>query len=138
MLTCIRYIELNPLRAAMVACPENYHWSSIHGHLNLLADRLLIPHPVFLALGPDSAARALRYRDLLMRPSPPKISMRFVATCSKNAPGDRHDFRLWSKRPWGGPLPYGHLAGRARQRSPIQTVMFSDPFFGADSNGNVL
>ena len=26
--TCLRYIELNPVRALMVARPEEYHWSS--------------------------------------------------------------------------------------------------------------
>lgn len=33
LLTVIRYIELNPVRAAMVATPDEYKWSSVHTHL---------------------------------------------------------------------------------------------------------
>ncbi len=31
-LTCMRYIELNAVRAAMVAEPEDYRWSSHRRH----------------------------------------------------------------------------------------------------------
>ncbi len=30
LLACIRYIELNPVRARMVVAPEQYPWSSFH------------------------------------------------------------------------------------------------------------
>jgi len=30
LFTCMRYIELNPLRAGMVEDPSEYHWSSYH------------------------------------------------------------------------------------------------------------
>ena len=30
LLTCMRYIELNPVRAIMVSQPEDYPWSSYH------------------------------------------------------------------------------------------------------------
>lgn len=32
LLTCYRYIELNPVRAGMVAVPEEYRWSSCRWH----------------------------------------------------------------------------------------------------------
>jgi putative transposase len=32
LLTCLRYIELNPVRAGMVKDPGDYRWSSYRGH----------------------------------------------------------------------------------------------------------
>ncbi|MEA9750926.1 transposase, partial [Xanthomonas campestris pv. raphani] len=33
VLTALRYIELNPVRARVVALPTEYRWSSVHTHL---------------------------------------------------------------------------------------------------------
>jgi len=41
LLTVYRYIELNPVRAAMTEKPEQYAWSSACGNLGLHADALL-------------------------------------------------------------------------------------------------
>lgn len=65
LMTVYRYIELNPVRAAMVALPEQYRWSSVHANLGLLKDPLVTPHPVFLAQGHDSQARTAAYRTWL-------------------------------------------------------------------------
>ena len=66
LLACLRYIELNPVRAAMVAQPWDYRWSSVHGHLGLRPDTRLTPHPAYLALGRDASEREAVYRCLLM------------------------------------------------------------------------
>jgi putative transposase len=63
-LACSRYIELNPVRAHMVALPGRYAWSSFRANAGGAADPLLTPHPEYLALGCDSAARASAYRAL--------------------------------------------------------------------------
>lgn len=65
LLTCLRYIELNPLRAAMVERPEDYRWSSVHHHLNLGFDDRITVHPGYLALGRDPLERAGAYRKIL-------------------------------------------------------------------------
>src|SRR5690606_20738323 len=65
-LRVIRYIELNPVRAAMVDVPEAYRWSSVHMHLGLRQDALLTPHALYLSLGDTPAARAQTYPDWLM------------------------------------------------------------------------
>jgi len=63
LLKCYRYIELNPVRAGMVARPDEYRWSS-YG-VNAWADGgWLTPHEGYLALGTSSAIRAEAYRDL--------------------------------------------------------------------------
>jgi putative transposase len=64
LLTCYRYIEQNPLRAAMVADPVEYPYSS-HAH-NALGrpDPLITPHPTYLALHTDAERRRRVYRNM--------------------------------------------------------------------------
>jgi putative transposase len=42
---CLRYIELNPVRAGLVDRPEAWRWSSARGHLGLADDPLVDPAP---------------------------------------------------------------------------------------------
>jgi putative transposase len=65
LLTVYRYIELNPVRAAMVAAPDLYRWSSVHANLSLRPDSLVTPHANFLAMGCDVATRVAAYRQWL-------------------------------------------------------------------------
>jgi putative transposase len=65
LLTCYRYIELNPVRAAMVASPEDYPWSSFHANALGMSDSLIHPHKEYLCLGADTAERQSAYRSLL-------------------------------------------------------------------------
>jgi putative transposase len=37
---CLRYVELNPVRAGLAARPEEWRWSSARAHLGLAPDRL--------------------------------------------------------------------------------------------------
>lgn len=67
-LRVIRYIELNPVRAAMVEHPQDYRWSSVHTHLGRAQDALLTPHPVYVGLGSDRTGRADAYRAWLHAP----------------------------------------------------------------------
>jgi putative transposase len=46
----LRYVELNPVRAGMVQCAEQYPWSSAQAHRGLLQDPLLSPLPAGAAL----------------------------------------------------------------------------------------
>ncbi|MDR6840311.1 transposase [Pseudoxanthomonas sacheonensis] len=68
LLRCLRYIELNPVRAGMVALPEHYRWSSVHAHLGKHPDPRWTPHPLYLALNEDPVARSHLYHTLLMEP----------------------------------------------------------------------
>ncbi|MDP2883362.1 MAG: transposase [Azonexus sp.] len=64
LLSCQRYIELNPVRAGMVAHPADYPWSSFRGNALGAENPLLSPHPVYLALGAIEADRLAAYREL--------------------------------------------------------------------------
>lgn len=68
LLACLRYIELNPVRAAMVAWPWEHRWSSVHVHLGLRSSSRVSLHPACLTLGADHGGRAAAYRALLLEP----------------------------------------------------------------------
>lgn len=65
LLNVMRYIELNPVRAAMVSAPEAWPWSSARSHGWMTRDALLTPHPAYLALGGDERGRAAAYLEWL-------------------------------------------------------------------------
>lgn len=64
LLTCQRYIELNPVRAVMVEHPAEYRWSSYRANAQGEPDALLRPHLLYSALGSDAASRQAAYREL--------------------------------------------------------------------------
>lgn len=64
-LTCLRYIELNPVRAGMVRDPGDYRWSSYRVHAFGAPVKVWKAHDLYLALGPDPRARQRAWRDLV-------------------------------------------------------------------------
>ena len=64
LLTCMRYIELNPVRANMVNDPAQYRWSSYRHNGLGQAEERIAPHPLYLALGDGAAHRQAAYRGL--------------------------------------------------------------------------
>ena len=62
-LACCRYVELNPVRAGMVAHPGDYGWSSYHGHVSGAADPLL-----YRGLGSSPDERRGAHRALFELP----------------------------------------------------------------------
>jgi putative transposase len=64
LLTCQRYIELNPVRAGMVQDPATYPWSSYRVNALGEANPLITPHLVYLGLGTHEAERRASYRHL--------------------------------------------------------------------------
>ncbi len=65
LLTCYRYVELNPVRAGMVAHPSEYPWSSHAFNALGKANDVVTPHALYQALGSDEQARQTAYRALL-------------------------------------------------------------------------
>jgi putative transposase len=64
LLSCMRYIEMNPVRARMVRKPENYPWSSIRANRLGETDALISAHPVYESLGATPASRCSSYSSL--------------------------------------------------------------------------
>ena len=65
LLTCMRYIELNPVRAqGMADHPSEYPWSSYRFNALGEDDRLVTPHIEYKRLGATDAQRLSAYRQL--------------------------------------------------------------------------
>jgi putative transposase len=64
LLTCMRYIALNPVRAAIVGHPAAYPYSSYAANTRGATDLLVTPHSVYRRLGPTPEAPRAAYRDL--------------------------------------------------------------------------
>ena len=64
LLECMRYIDLNPVRAGVVADPAAFLWSSYAHHAGIADSPMLTDHPLFGALGNTPFARQAAYREL--------------------------------------------------------------------------
>lgn len=64
LLRCYRYIELNPVRAGVVASPENYPWSSYCHHAWGKHNDHIDDHDLYFRLGHTTAERQYAYREL--------------------------------------------------------------------------
>ena len=64
LLACMRYIELNPVRAGLVDDAAAYRWSSHRHQLGQKVDPLITEHAVYWALGNTPFERQLAYRRL--------------------------------------------------------------------------
>lgn len=61
LFACMRYVELNPVRAGMARHPAEFVWSSHRANIGLTRDALITPHSAFVDLAHDDAARWRAY-----------------------------------------------------------------------------
>jgi putative transposase len=66
LLACMVYIDLNPVRAGMVAEPAQYPWSSHRHCIGQRVDKLVTPHAQLWNLGNTPFAREAAYRELVL------------------------------------------------------------------------
>lgn len=64
LLTCMRYIELNPVRAGIVDHPREYPWSSYTANALGNDDKLVTQHTLYQRLGRQEKKRLSAYRQL--------------------------------------------------------------------------
>jgi putative transposase len=65
LLACMVYIDLNPVRAGMVAQPVDFKWSSHRHCIGQVNDPWLKPHALFWGLGNTPFAREAAYGELV-------------------------------------------------------------------------
>jgi putative transposase len=92
LLTCYRYIELNPVRAGMVQRPSEYRWSSYGENANGDSPRmlseddgtpiapLLTPHREYKRLDREIALRQRAYKKVVAGGMDPAMSERITKT----------------------------------------------------------
>ena len=100
--SCMRYVELNPVRAGMVTDPASYRWSSHKATAFGAPDPLIVHHPMYMELGSDAAARQRCWRHM----------------CSEEMPAD-HLEQIRAAVHAGGAL--GPLIVPAEQLRTVQT-----------------
>lgn len=64
LLTCQRYIELNPVRADIVKHPGEFRWSSYRNNGQGEKSDLITPHSLYQGLGNTNEKRQSTYREL--------------------------------------------------------------------------
>jgi len=73
LLTCMRYIEMNPVRAGMVETPGEYPWSSYGANGHGQVDEWVSPQSIYRQLGNDAGERCAAYRRLFRVALDPKV-----------------------------------------------------------------
>ena len=61
-LRCLKYIDLNPVRAHIVERPQDYRWTSFRAHSLGIGGDWLVEHEVFQGLAPTAEERRAIYR----------------------------------------------------------------------------
>jgi putative transposase len=93
LLACMRYIELNPVRAGMVAVPGDYCWSSYRCNATGCGDSVITAHPLYLALGQNQEERGYAYRELFRNALEPDQVHHIRATVQTGTPLGNDRFR---------------------------------------------
>ena len=73
VLACYRYIEMNPVRAGMVAHPREYPWSSYCTNAEGQNNPLLVPHMAYVDLVEDPQRSRLAYFNLVASALEPSV-----------------------------------------------------------------
>lgn len=84
LLACCRYVDLNPVRAAVVPSPEKYRWSGYRGRIGLADDGLLDPFSTYESLAASDRERARAYRSFVAQGIPKKQLALIRAAIQRN------------------------------------------------------
>lgn len=64
LLSCMRYIEMNPVRAGMVDHPAKYRWSSYAANALGMSNPIVYQHGEYIGLGVSTDLRQKLYQEL--------------------------------------------------------------------------
>jgi putative transposase len=118
LLICQRYIELNPVRAGMVASPEAYRWSSFHANALGKQDSLVKEHAAYRALAGSDPARQRAYRSLFGEVLPDSMLAHLRQASNGNFSFGSEVFEQSMQRAAGRPM-VPQTAGRHRSAKRI-------------------
>ena len=65
LLTCMAYIDLNPVRAGLAESAEDFNWSSYKHLAGQSIDKLVTPHALYWGLGNTPFAREAAYAEFV-------------------------------------------------------------------------
>lgn len=122
LLSCQRYIELNPHRAGLASGLLDWPWSSLAHHLGQVADPLVTDHPAFWRLGNTPFEREAAYRRWLAEGVPQAERQRITMVLLKGGIlGDRDFVDRMSRATQRDLTPRrrGRPAGSRAERSKV-------------------
>ena len=67
LLACLRYVEVNPVRAGIVTRPEDYQWSSYGMRMGIVDGDWLDEDPAYLAMAESAGLRRRRYAEFVVQ-----------------------------------------------------------------------
>jgi putative transposase len=114
-LACYRYIELNPVRAGMVASPADYRWSSYHENTGRRSLSIVKPHASYLALGASPRDQRKSYRAIVDGKIPERDLDEFRFGARKGLPVGSTSFRRRIEDATGTKIGSGTI-GRPRAK----------------------
>lgn len=98
LLTCYRYIELNPVRANIVQRPAEYEWSSYRSNALGESSDLVTPHELFERLGRSASERHGVYRELFATEIPEEDLVKIRDSVNKGWVLGSGGFVQWVER----------------------------------------
>ena len=122
LLSCMRYIELNPVRAAMVEDPAHYRWTSYRANALGQSGALLTPHPAYLALDASAEARQSAYRALFRPHLEGEVIADIRLALNQSQPLGDHRFHAKIARITGEPRQ-ARRRGRPRKSGEGQGIV---------------
>ena len=114
LLACMRYIELNPVRAGMVTQPDEYVYSSYHFNALNLPDELVIQHEELLKISEKASLRSDFYIGLFNQSIADDVLTEFRVCCQSGMPVGTERFKKDVERVLERKLGY---AGRGRPKN---------------------
>lgn len=86
LLACMRYIELNPVRAGLCIGAAQWPWSSAAHHLGLARSALVTEHEMYWSLGNTPFEREHAYREFIGQGVPTAEQTRFTEAALRGRP----------------------------------------------------
>jgi putative transposase len=77
LLACMRYVDLNPVRAGIVAAPDRFRWSSYRAKVGISHCDWLDDDPCTLAFAVDLQRRRERYQEFVAE-GDDELELRFI------------------------------------------------------------
>lgn len=105
LLTCLGYIELNPVRAGLVTDPGDYRWSSFGAHALNVEPAMWKPHTLYLSLGGNKRARRRQYRQVIKERLDIDTIARIRHCANRGLVLGSEKFREQFEQLTGGPAP---------------------------------
>ena len=119
LLACMRYIELNPVRAGLCTEPAQWPWSSAAHHLGLARNLLIAEHEMYWLLGNTPFEREHAYREFMAQGVGAAEQARFTEAVLRGRPVASESFLK--------PLSVDHVVvvecrprGRPRKTNALQ------------------